>query len=141
MHYAPFVSEEKRLGIGFRRYCARIDGAPTNALLSFVSLPKLQGTSGQQTLTAKRRLSRQSLLLYICERLPGRWYANRAANTFSIWHLMSLAFADDFGLLRKFGAEDSALLTTRPRSKGQRPPPARAERHAKRLFVKVQPAR
>jgi hypothetical protein len=44
MHYAPFLSEEKRLGIGFRRYYARIDGAPTNALLPFVSLPKLQGT-------------------------------------------------------------------------------------------------
>jgi hypothetical protein len=101
MDYAPFVSEEKRLGIGcaihgVQRYCARIDSAPTNALLSFVSLSKLQGTSGQQTLTAKQRLSRQGLLLCICERLPGRWYANRAANTFSIWHLMSLAFADDF---------------------------------------------
>jgi hypothetical protein len=70
MHYAPFVSEEKRLGIGFRRYCARIDGAPTNALLSFVSLPKLQGTSEQQTLTAKRRLSGQSLLLCFIRGCP-----------------------------------------------------------------------
>jgi len=96
MHYAPFVSEEKRLGIGFRRYCARIDGAPTNALLSFVSLPKLQGTSGQQTLTAKRWLSRQSLLLWIGDWLPDRRETNRAAVEIGIWHLMSLASADDF---------------------------------------------
>jgi len=32
----------------------------------------LQGTSEQQTLTAEWWLSRQSLLLCICERLPGR---------------------------------------------------------------------
>jgi hypothetical protein len=70
--------------------------APANALLSFVSLPKLQGTSGQQTLTAKRWLSRQSLLLCICERLPGWCETNRASIEFDIWHLMSLAFEDDF---------------------------------------------
>jgi len=64
----------------------------------------LQGTSGQQTLTASQCHSRQSLLLWIGERLPGWRETNQAANTIGIWHLMSLVFADDLSMSSMHGA-------------------------------------
>ena len=96
----------------------------------------LQGTSGQQTLTAKLRLSRQSLLLCICERLPSRRYTNRAAFEFGNFHLMSPVFADDF----KHALHAQRFSRPAPglRGSGHRPPGWNV--HAKRLFVKVRVA-
>lgn len=90
------------MGIGFQRWLGKLykSTQPTIASLS----SSLQGTSGQQTLTARRSLSRQSLLLCIFDRLPGWRETNRAAVNICVWHLMSLVSADDLSMLSMHSA-------------------------------------
>jgi hypothetical protein len=66
---------------------------PNRRLLPCCS--SLQGTSGQQTLTADLIQPSKFAALSLLG-LPGRRKTNRAALEIGNFHLMSLAFADDF---------------------------------------------